>query len=179
MGYRRSLLAAVLIALVAQAALAQKAPSPSELLGMKIGEDRVLVVETFEPPVRNALAGATDFSAPGTLLRAHITPGHPVTYGLPREAALFVDAAIAFETTPPASGTDRWVLATYPDDERDMLLSGWASGLERLERRAAAVATTHGKGRLVLFGFRPQFRAQTTGTFPFLFNALYWSVLRN
>jgi hypothetical protein len=56
-----------------------------------------------------------------------------------------------------------------------VLLSGWIRGEERLERRAAAVATTFGKGKLVLLGFRAQHRAQTPATFPFLFNALYWS----
>ena len=58
----------------------------------------------------------------------------------------------------------------------DVLLSGWIRGEDRLTRRAAAVAMTYGKGKLVLLGFRAQHRAQTNGTYPFLFNALYWSV---
>jgi hypothetical protein len=40
------------------------------------------------------------------------------------------------------------------------------------------VAFTFGKGRLVLLGFRAQNRAQTSATFPFLFNALYWSAMK-
>jgi len=70
------------------------------------------------------------------------------------------------------------LLASYPDDRRDVLLSGFVQGEDRLERRAAAVALTQGKGKVVLLGFRPQHRAQTPGTYPFLFNALWWSVMR-
>jgi hypothetical protein len=60
-----------------------------------------------------------------------------------------------------------------------VLLSGWIRGEERLVRRAAAVATTYGQGKVVLLGFRAQHRAQTPATFPFLFNALYWSTARS
>ena len=131
-------------------------------------------------PVRNVLASvrADDFLVPGSLLRVRVFPGHPVTDGLPAEAAIFQDKPIAFETTAPGPETQRWVLAAYPEDRRDVLLSGFAQGEERLERRAAAVAVTQGKGKVVLLGFRPQHRAQTPGTFPFLFNALWWSVAR-
>jgi hypothetical protein len=97
---------------------------------------------------------------------------------LPDELPLFVDKPIAFQTAPPAPELDRWVLAVYPDDPRQVLQSGWIRGEDMLTRRAAAVALTYGKGKLVLLGFRPQFRAQTNATYPFLFNALYWSALK-
>ena len=35
----------------------------------------------------------------------------------------------------------------------------------------------YGKGRIVLFGFRVQFRGQPHNTFKFLFNAIYRSTL--
>jgi hypothetical protein len=138
------------------------------------------VIEQFNIPVRNALARAKpeDFSSAGALLRVRVTPGHPVTYGLPEEVAAFVDDTTVFQTSLGGSELERWVLASYPDSPRDILLSGWIRGEDRLARRAAAVATTYGKGKIVLLGFRPQHRAQTHGTFPFLFNALYWSTAR-
>lgn len=137
------------------------------------------VMEEFNVPVRNSLAKVReeDFGLPGSILRVHVSP-HPVTYGLPADVAVFGDEAIAFQTAAPGAEMERWVLATYPTDPRDILLSGWIRGEDRLARRAAAVAMTYGKGKLVLLGFRAQHRAQTHGTYPFLFNALYWSVAK-
>ncbi|MEK6374059.1 MAG: M14 metallopeptidase family protein [Acidobacteriota bacterium] len=134
------------------------------------------VIENFNVPVRNALGRvpAADFSVPGSLLRVKINTGHPVTANMPAETAIFVDRAIAFETTSPGNEMQRWVLATYPDDAQDVLLSGWINGEERLTRKAAAVAMTYGKGRIVLFGFKPQNRGQTHATFPMVFDAIWW-----
>ncbi len=53
-------------------------------------------------------------------------------------------------------------------------ISGYAHGAERLERKAAVVSFTRGKGKVVMFGFRVQHRAQTEGTFQMLFNAIEW-----
>ena len=138
------------------------------------------VLEEFNVPVRNALARLRpeEFGAPGALLRVDLDPSSPLTYGLPSSTAVFQDKAIAFDTALPGAEMERWVLATYPAAQRDILLSGWVNGIDRLEKRAAAVATTLGKGRLVLLGFRPQHRAQTPATFPFVFNALYWSTAK-
>ena len=137
------------------------------------------VIGRFDIPVRNALAKVDReaFSAPGALLRTRVSD-HPVTAGLPAELPVLLDDATAFETTPPGPELERWVLARYPADARDIRLSGWIRGAERLERRAAAVATTFGEGKLVLIGFRPQFRGQTHVTFPLLFNAVWWATER-
>ncbi|MDQ6803348.1 MAG: M14 family metallopeptidase [Acidobacteriota bacterium] len=141
---------------------------------LAFGASSDYVIDNFNIPVRNALARVTDFSVPGSLVRVNVNTNHPVTADMPKETAIYIDRAIAFETTSPGGELQRWVLMTYPEDSRDILLSGWISGEERLTRKAAAVAMTFGKGRIVLFGFRPQHRGQTHATFPMIFDAMYW-----
>jgi zinc carboxypeptidase len=139
--------------------------------------------QEFNLPVRNALGGAgergrgvqtSDFNIPGSLLRVFVDTNHPVGYGMPKEIAAFYDGPIAFQTSAPAPDVQRSVIAWYPDSAKDMLLSGYAHGAERLERRAAVVSFSKGKGKIVMFGFRVQHRAQTEGTFQMLFNAILW-----
>jgi len=142
----------------------------------------VVIGEEFNLPVRNTLAAAegrragvnADFNVPGSLLRVYIDTNHPVGYGMPSEVAAFVDSPIAFQTNSPPPDIRRTVIAWYPEDAKDILISGYARGAERLQRKAAAVAFARGKGKVVLFGFRVQHRAQTEGTFQLLFNAITW-----
>jgi len=142
-----------------------------------------LMGDEFNLPVRDVLANATErgrgvqtaeFNIPGSLLRIYVDNNHPVGYGLPHEVAAFFDGPIAFQTSAPAPDMQRSVIAWYPDDAKDILVSGYAHGAERLERKAAAVSFTKGKGKIVMFGFRVQHRAQTEGTFQMLFNAIVW-----
>lgn len=142
------------------------------------GDSCDYVIDQFNIPVRNALSSLKpeEYANPGSLVRIRLRPDHPVTQGMPSETAAFLDSAMAFDTTAPASDMQRWVLASYPEDDEDILLSGWIHGADRLTRKAAAVALTYGKGKIVLFGFRPQHRGQTHATFPLVFNALWWSV---
>ncbi|MBK9089457.1 MAG: hypothetical protein IPL90_10585 [Holophagales bacterium] len=137
------------------------------------------LIEELQLPVRNALARvkADEFLCPGSLVRIEVDTTHPVTFGLPPSTPAFLNEPIAFQTALPGGEMTRRVLASYPSEARDVLVSGWIRGEEKLARNAAAVALTYGKGKLVLLGFRAQHRAQTNATFPFLFNALAWSVM--
>ena len=79
----------------------------------------------------------------------------------------------AFKTRVPDPRFGRDVIARYPENEQDILLSGYLEGGELLERRAAVVEYRIGEGRVVLIGFRAQHRGQPLRTFKLLFNALY------
>jgi hypothetical protein len=136
-----------------------------------------LLAEEFNIPVRNTLQDVKSdvFNCPGSILRVELDPKNPVNYGMPKEAKIFVDGDIAYQTTIPGGGMDREIIARYPADSEDVLISGYLKGGERLENRAAAVSFSYGKGRLIMLGFRVQHRAQTEGTFKMLFNSIYWA----
>ena len=121
-------------------------------------------------PARDVLAGlkSSEFYGPGSILKLDVDTAHPLARGLGAGVdAYFINSA-AFDVTDPAGAQ---VVARYAG-EREVLRSGWLLGPKYLAGKAALVEAQVGRGRVVLFGFRPQHRAQTWGTFPFVFNAL-------
>ena len=66
-------------------------------------------------------------------------------------------------------------LRTWSARLSSVIASGWLKGEELMAGRAAVVSIDMSPGKVVLFGLRPQHRAQTHATFPLLFNALYLS----
>ena len=107
------------------------------------------------------------FYCPGSVLRLDVETGEPVAWGMPRESAAYFQGSRAFATADPSVRS----IARYASTG-DVLLSGWLVGADRIARRHAALDVPFGAGRVVLFGFRPQFRAQPHATFKLLFNAL-------
>ena len=108
------------------------------------------------------------FFCPGSLLRVFIETTHPIGYGLDRETAVFFKSGPVFEVRGGKA------VASYPNF--NPLMSGWIEGEKRIRQKAAALDVNLGKGHVVLFGFKPQHRAQSHGTFKLLFNAIYYSV---
>ena len=134
-------------------------------------------IEQFKLPLRNVVAGLprTDFYVPGSILRIELDTSHPIASGMPKETIAWAEDSPVFEVTNdpnaivPASNVR--VIASYPAD-KDPLLSGWLLGGDLIKGKAALVEVTMGKGRVILFGFRPQYRAQSLATYPLFFNAL-------
>ena len=130
-----------------------------------------LAIKRFNLPLRNVLEDvkSSDFYCPGSILRLAVDTGHPLARGLAREVDAYFINSSAFEATDADGGRVR-VVARY--GERDVLRSGWLLGEKYLAGKIALAEVPVGRGRVVLFGFRPQHRGQTWATFPFIWNAL-------
>ena len=128
--------------------------------------------EEFQLPVRNIEEELKkkEFFCPGSLLRVQVTPHHPVTYGMEPEIGVFSQGGPVFQTSQPMFDMDRRVLGKYP--EKQILMSGYCEKEEAAGNKTAMVWIRKGRGQLVLFGFGPQFRCSTPGTYKLLFNAL-------
>ena len=142
------------------------------------GDAVSFAMRTFELPLRNALRPLSrrEFSGPGSYLRLQVDTSHPVAHGMPAEATAVFKNDVAFEPLPEFGYTSLRVIARYPGDE--ILESGWMRGERHLAHRIAAAEVGYKKGRVILFGFRPQFRAQPDNTFKLVFNAIQTSGAR-
>ncbi|HAQ20563.1 MAG TPA: hypothetical protein DCR40_15240 [Prolixibacteraceae bacterium] len=139
-------------------------------LSLKISEKEK---EEFKLPVSDISDALSKqgLNCPGSLLKVNLVKNHPLTFGMPDNIGVFSRGKPVFTTSVPYFDIDRRVLGTYPEDEK-ILLSGYAENEELLQGKSAIVWIKKGKGQLVLYGFNPQFRASTSGTFKLLFNGL-------
>ncbi len=128
-------------------------------------------VERLLLPVRNVLEGVADdeFYAPGSIFRLELDSNDPLSRGMPAQTIAWYESGPAFDVVDSSAVR---VVGRYPADPEKVLLSGWVLHPDRVAGRAALVEVTLGKGRVVLFGFRPQYRGQSIATYPLLFNSL-------
>jgi len=132
-----------------------------------------LAIERFPIPVKNLKRGLTreQHFAPGTIARIDVDTAHPLGAGVAAGTYGFYNNSPFFSLTEGFASQRVSVVARYPN--AGIVASGWLRGEEFMAGRAAVVEVDLEPGRIILFGLRPQHRAQTEATFPMLFNALY------
>jgi hypothetical protein len=137
-------------------------------------EASLFAVDQLGLPVKNVLTGLKDeeFFCSGCLLRVELQDmAHSAVAGLPHDPIVMFERSPAFEVKEGFQGR---ILAAYPKNQSP-LMSGYLLHPERIQGKAAAMEVQYGKGRIYLFGFRPQWRGQSHGTYKFFFNAFYES----
>jgi len=130
------------------------------------------LIDLFGLPVTNILAGvkSDEFFCSGALLRIDLKDtARPSLYGLPADPIVMFERGPAFAPKPGFTGA---ILATYPAGTNP-LESGVLLHPEKIEGTAAAVEVAYGKGHIFLYGFKPQWRAQSHGAYKFFMNSLY------
>lgn len=128
-----------------------------------------LAIRELNLPLRNTLEGVktSDFYCPGSIVALDLDNKHPIASSLPATLPAYFINSSAFVAAADANVR---VIARYAKD--NVLLSGWLLGEDKLRGQIALAEVGVGKGRVVLFGFRPQHRGQTWATLP-----LIWSTL--
>jgi hypothetical protein len=134
-------------------------------------------IGALELPVTNVLAPLSnrEFYAPGSIFRLKLDITSPLAEGMPEDAIAWFESGPAFEGRDPARVR---VIGRYPAAPGEVLLSGWVLGAAQVAGKAGLVEVRRGRGRVILFGFRPQYRGQSQATYPLLFNALRTSANR-
>jgi hypothetical protein len=146
--------------------------------------DATAIAERLGIPVASALVSndalgrpqpltASEFFIPGSILRVEVDNTSPVAYGFASEVDVFFDASPAFRLLPAAHERGVRRVARYATSTP--LRSGWALGQRHLEGTAAVVDAPLGLGRVILYGPEIVHRAQSHGTFKFLFNGIHYA----
>ncbi len=128
------------------------------------------LVETDEEGNTKPLSGEK-FYAPGSVHEVHIATDEPIALGLPATVNVMSSNSPLFALDDAARAAGIKKLAWYGNN--NPLKSGWIWGAEYLRGGVAAYASPVGKGTFYAFGPEITFRAQSHGTFKWLFNALY------
>jgi len=128
-----------------------------------------LIIKRFNLPMKNVLKDLkrSEFYCPGSILQLDVDNTNPLAKTFGKQTAAYFINSSAFEISDASKIKS---VATYANS--NALLSGWLLGEKYLNGKTALAETDYGKGKIVLFAFRPQHRGQTFGTFPFIFNAL-------
>lgn len=127
------------------------------------------LTETDDSGQEQPLSG-TKFYAPGSVHRVMADTTDPAGWGMPAAVDVMSSHSPVFKLTTD-NGASVKKLAWY--GEENPLRSGWIWGADYLKNGVVAFSASVGKGKLYAFGPEITFRAQSHGTFKWLFNQLY------
>jgi len=130
-------------------------------------------------PVENHLIqngeplGREEYFTPGSILDMKVDHASPLTHGYGERVDVLFSHSPTFSIRPDVEGVRRigWF------DSAEPLRSGWSWGQHHLENGVGAFEADYGEGKMFIFGPKITFRAQSHGTFGFLFNGIYYGAL--
>jgi hypothetical protein len=128
-----------------------------------------MAIKQFSLPLRNTLEGVrpSEFYCPGSIVALEVDNKSPLAAMVPANLPAYFTNSSAFVATETENVR---VIARYAKE--NVLLSGWLLGESKLRGQIALAEVIVGKGRVILFGFRPQHRGQSWATLPLIWNAL-------
>ena len=137
-----------------------------------LGEASGFAIDEFKLSVVNSLVDLDpkEFLCPGSTLHVKGNENNPLAWGVSDDLLVIFRNNSAFEVKPGPRNEDIDIVLNYPEER--IMESGWLIGEKHLSRRAALIEVKMGKGRVILYGFSPQFRAQSDASFKLFFNAL-------
>ncbi len=117
-----------------------------------------------------------EYYTPGSIHTLKIEHVSPLTHGLGDRADVMISHDLLFDLADgyESRGVRRigWFDTDLP------LKSGWAWGQERMKGGTALFEADRGDGKLFIFTPKITFRAQPHGTFPLLFNGIFYGTAR-
>lgn len=128
-----------------------------------------MIIKRFRLPIKSVLSGLkrNEFYNPGSVVALDVDRRFALARGIADTTPAYFSNSAAYEITDPEKVDS---IAKYAP--KDALLSGWMLGEKYLNAKTALAEAKYGKGRVILFAFRPQHRGQPFATFPLIFNAL-------
>ncbi|MFW6101813.1 MAG: M14 family metallopeptidase, partial [Bacteroidota bacterium] len=131
--------------------------------------------EEFSLPVNDVADQVKEkgFYCPGSFVRVKLDNQMVFNRGMPDETGVFYRGNPVFTTNTPIFDMDRRVLSHFP--EEDILLSGFAEEEKQVAKKPTSVWIRKGEGEMIIFSFKPQFRASTQSDYKMIFNSLLFS----
>jgi hypothetical protein len=128
------------------------------------------VYATKGSDVADVLEGVSknQFYIPGSILEVAVDTKNPIAFGSTPTVPVFFEQSPSFKVAGAAKS-----VASYASEKP--LLSGWILGGQYLKGASALAEEPVGKGRIILFGFRPQYRAMSEVTYKFFLNSLLYA----